>query len=78
LGVYANLSSGLFSQRIELSVPAGPLAVTTATLTTTGLPDAILTASSGSNNFVTVLLDPSSFGSGTTGSTQTPTGFEIY
>jgi len=72
LGVYANLSSGLFSQRIELSVPPGPLAVTTATLTTTGLPDAILTASSGSNNFVTVLLDPSSFASGTTGSTQTP------
>ena len=72
LGVYANLGSGQFSQRIELSVPAGPQALTTAVLTTSGLPDAILTASSGSNNFVTVLLDPSSFASGTTGSTQTP------
>jgi type II secretory pathway component GspD/PulD (secretin) len=36
------------------------------------LPDAVVTSSSGSNNFVTVLLDPSSFSSGTTGSTQTP------
>jgi general secretion pathway protein D len=35
------------------------------------LPDAILTASSGSNNFVTVLLDPSSFAAGA-GSVQTP------
>src|SRR6266581_5606942 len=71
LGIYAGLGSGEFSQRIELSVPAGPLAVTTSTLTTSGLPDAIVTASSGSNNFVTVLLDPSSFASGS-GSLQTP------
>ena len=71
LGVYANLSSGEFSSRIELSVPPGPLALTTATLTTSGLPDAILTASSGSNNFVTVLLDPQSFATGS-GSVQTP------
>jgi Flp pilus assembly secretin CpaC len=71
LGIYAGLGSGEFSSRIELSVPAGPLAVTTSTLTTSGLPDAIVTASSGSNNFVTVLLDPSSFASGS-GSLQTP------
>lgn len=71
LGVYANLGSGEFSPRIELSVPPGPLAVTTAVLTSSGLPDAILTASSGSNNFVTVLLDPSSFAQGA-GSAQTP------
>jgi len=71
LGVYANLSSGAFSSRIELSVPPGPLALTTATLTTSGLPDAILTASSGSNNFVTVLLDPQTFAAGS-GSAQTP------
>ena len=71
LGVYANLSSGEFSSRIELSVPPGPLALTTATLTTSGLPDAILTASSGSNNFVTVLLDPQTFAAGA-GSVQTP------
>ena len=45
--------------------------MTTSTLTTSGLPDAIVTASSGSNNFVTVLLDPSSFASGS-GSLQTP------
>jgi hypothetical protein len=71
LGVNASLGSGQFSQRIELSVPPGPLAVTTATLTASGLPDAILTASSGSNNFVTVLLDPQSFATGA-GSLQTP------
>jgi Flp pilus assembly secretin CpaC len=71
LGIYAGLGSGEFSQRIELSVPSGPLAVTTSTLTTSGLPDAIVTSSSGSNNFVTVLLDPSSFASGS-GSLQTP------
>jgi len=71
LGVYAGLGSGQFSQRIELSTPPGPLALTTALLTSSGLPDAVLTASSGSNNFVTVLLDPSSFAAGA-GSVQTP------
>jgi hypothetical protein len=71
LGVYANLSSGLFSPRIELTTPPGPLAITTATLTTTGLPDAILTSTSGSSNFLTVLLDPSTFASGG-GTVQTP------
>jgi len=54
-----------------LSVPPGPLALTTAVLTTSGLPDAILTASSGTNNFVTVLLDPASFAAGA-GALQTP------
>ncbi len=71
LGVYGGLGSGEFSQRIELSVPAGPLAVITSVTTTSGLPDAILTASSGSGNFVTVLLDPKEFASGA-GSLQTP------
>jgi hypothetical protein len=71
LGVYAGLGSGQFSQRIELSTPPGPLALTTAVLTSSGLPDAVLTASSGSNNFVSVLLDPSSFATGA-GSLQTP------
>jgi len=71
LGVYANLGSGSFSQRIELSVPPGPLAVISAITTTSGLPDAILTASSGSNNFMTVLLDPSTFATGS-GSQQVP------
>jgi general secretion pathway protein D len=71
LGVYANLGSGAFSQRIELSVPPGPLAVISAITTTSGLPDAILTASSGSNNFMTVLLDPSAFATGS-GSQQVP------
>jgi Flp pilus assembly secretin CpaC len=71
LGVYAGLGSGTFSSRIELSVPAGPLAATSAITTTSGLPDAILTASSGSSNFLTVLLDPASFASGA-GSLQTP------
>src|ERR1700756_4449819 len=72
LGVYAGLGSGQFSSRIELSTPQGPLALITAVLTSSGLPDAVLTASSGSNNFVTVLLDPSSFASGTGGTQQTP------
>jgi general secretion pathway protein D len=36
------------------------------------LPDAILTATSWSNNFVTVLLDPSTFATGGGGSLQTP------
>lgn len=73
LGVYAGLGSGQYSSRIELSVPAGPLAVSTAVLTSSGLPDAIVTASSGTNNFVSVLLDPSSFATGSgAGSVQTP------
>jgi general secretion pathway protein D len=71
LGVYAGLGSGQFSSRIELSTPPGPLALTTAVLTSSGLPDAILTASSGTSNFVTVLLDPTSFATGA-GSLQTP------
>jgi hypothetical protein len=73
LGVYAGLGLGQYSPRIELTVPAGPLAVSTAVLTTSGLPDAIVTTSSGSNNFVSVLLDPSSFATGSgPGSVQTP------
>jgi Flp pilus assembly secretin CpaC len=73
LGVYAGLGSGEYSTRIELTVPAGPLAVSAAILTTSGLPDAIVTASSGSNNFVSVLLDPSAFAAGSgAGSIQTP------
>jgi Flp pilus assembly secretin CpaC len=64
LGVYAGLGSGQFSQGIELSVPTGPLALTTADLNGDALPDAVLTAHSGANNFVTVLLDPSSFANG--------------
>jgi Flp pilus assembly secretin CpaC len=71
LGVYAGLGSGQYSSRIELSTPPGPLALTTAVLTSSGLPDAILTASSGTSNFVTVLLDPASFAAGA-GSIQTP------
>jgi Flp pilus assembly secretin CpaC len=72
LGVYAGLGSGQFSSRIELSTPPGPLALIAAVLTSSGLPDAVLTASSGGNNFVTVLLDPSSFASGVSGALQTP------
>jgi len=71
LGINAGLGSGTFSQRIELSVPAGPLAVISAVLTTSGLPDAILTSASGASNFLTVLLDPTEFASGN-GSLQTP------
>jgi Flp pilus assembly secretin CpaC len=78
LGVYVGLGAGQYFPRIELSVPPGPLAVIAATLTNSGLPDAVLTASSGTNNFVTVLLDPTSFAAGGNGilggagSQQTP------
>jgi hypothetical protein len=71
LGVYAGLGSGQYSPRIELSTPPGPLALITAMLTTSGLPDAVLTATSGSGNFVSVLLDPASFATGG-GAQQTP------
>lgn len=71
LGVYAGLGSGTFSQNIQLSVPPGPLAVITADVNGDGLPDAILTATSTSGNFVTVLLDPTQFASGG-GNIQTP------
>jgi Flp pilus assembly secretin CpaC len=70
LGVFIGLGSGTFSPAIQLSVPAGPLAVTTADLNNDGLPDVALTAHSSTGNFVTVLLDPSSFASG--GNTQVP------
>ena len=71
LGVYAGLGSGTFSQNIQLSVPPGPLAVITADVNGDGLPDAILTATSTSGNFVTVLLDPTQFATGG-GNIQTP------
>ena len=64
LGIFAGLGSGQFSPGIELSVPPGPLALTTADLNADGLPDAVLTSHSGANNFVTVMLDPSSFAAG--------------
>lgn len=74
LGVHVGLGGGQFSPRIELSTPAGPLAVITAALTSSGLPDAIITSHTSSSDFVTVLLDPSSFAAsgGLTGSVQTP------
>ena len=78
LGVYVGLGAGQYFPRIELSVPPGPLAVISAQLTSSGLPDAVITASSGTNNFVTVLLDPTSFSAGGNGflggagSAQTP------
>jgi hypothetical protein len=58
LGVYAGLGLGEFSQRIELTTPAGPLAVITSPLTSSGLPDAIVTSHTSSSDLVTVLLDP--------------------
>jgi Flp pilus assembly secretin CpaC len=64
LGIFAGLGSGQFTPGIELSVPPGPLALTTADLNGDALPDAVLTAHSGANNFVTVMLDPSSFAAG--------------
>ncbi|PYS38210.1 MAG: hypothetical protein DMF71_17215, partial [Acidobacteria bacterium] len=48
---------------LELSTPTGPQAVTTASLDATGLPDAAITAHSGTSNVVSVFLDPSTFSS---------------
>lgn len=73
LGVYVGLGSGDYLSRIELSTPAGPLLVTTAQLTTSGLPDAIITSHTATSDFVTVLLDPTNFSAGgAAGSIQTP------
>jgi len=63
LGVYVGLGLGTYSPQLELSTPTGPQAVIAASLDATGLPDAAITAHSGTSNVVSVFLDPSTFSS---------------
>jgi hypothetical protein len=70
LGIYIGLGLGIFSPQIELSTPSGPQGITTADFDGNGLPDVALTAHSGTSNFLSVFLDPSTFASG--GAVQVP------
>jgi len=63
LGVYVGLGQGAFAPQLELSTPPGPQAIISASLDSTGLPDAAITAHSGASNTVSVFLDPSTFSS---------------
>jgi type II secretory pathway component GspD/PulD (secretin) len=73
LGIYIGLGFGTFSNRLEIATPAGPSAIISATLTSSGLPDVALTALGTTTNqgVVTVIQDSSSFATGST-PTQTP------
>jgi len=73
LGIYVGLSSGTFSNRLEIATPATPSAIITSVLTSSGLPDVALTALGTTTNqgLVTVIQDSSAFATGTT-PTQTP------
>jgi hypothetical protein len=73
LGIYVGLGSGTFSNRLEIATPLSPSAITTATLTTTGLPDVAFTALGTTPNqgVVTIIQDSSAFATGVTPA-QTP------
>jgi tetratricopeptide (TPR) repeat protein len=73
LGIYIGLGSGTFSNRLEIATPAGPSAIISAILSSSGLPDVALTAqgSTANQGVVTVILDSSSFANGATPA-QTP------
>ena len=73
LGVYVGLGGGEFASRLEVSTPATPSAIISATLTSTGLPDVALTAlgPTADQGVVTIFQDSSSFATGST-PTQTP------
>jgi Flp pilus assembly secretin CpaC len=74
LGIYIGLGFGTFSNRIELATPAGPSAIISSVLTSSGLPDVALTALGTTTNqgVITVIQDSSSFASGGSAPTQTP------
>jgi type II secretory pathway component GspD/PulD (secretin) len=76
LGVFLDRGQAAFAQRIELNTPAGPSALITSVLTTSGLPDVALVAQDPSSNqgVVAVIEDSSSFASTSTsgGVGQTP------
>jgi Flp pilus assembly secretin CpaC len=73
LGIYVGLGSGTFSNRLEISAPASPSAIISATLTSSGLPDVALTAlgTTANQGVVTIVQDSSSFATGSTPG-QTP------
>jgi tetratricopeptide (TPR) repeat protein len=66
LGVYFGLGTGLFSPRIELSVPAGPRAMVTADFNKDGLPDVAFSGQPAGSTAgtVTVVLDSASIATG--------------
>jgi Flp pilus assembly secretin CpaC len=74
LGIYIGLGFGTFSNRIELVTPAGPSAIISSVLTSSGLPDVALTAQGTTANqgVVTVIQDSSSFANSGSAPTQTP------
>jgi Flp pilus assembly secretin CpaC len=74
LGIYVGLGFGAFSNRLEIATPAGPSALISAVLTSSGLPDVALTALGTTTNqgVVTVIQDSSSFANGGSAPTQTP------
>jgi type II secretory pathway component GspD/PulD (secretin) len=73
LGVYIGLGSGAFSSRLEIGTPQNPSAITSAALTSTGLPDVAFTAlgPNPSQGVLTVIQASSALASATT-SAQTP------
>jgi type II secretory pathway component GspD/PulD (secretin) len=73
LGIYIGLGGGTFSNRLEIATPTSPLAIISAALTSSGLPDVALTALGSTTNqgVVTIFQDSSTFATGTT-PTQTP------
>jgi hypothetical protein len=73
LGIYIGLGFGTFSNRLEIATPAGPSAIISSVLTSSGLPDVALTALGTTTNqgVLTVIQDSSSFANGST-PTQTP------
>jgi Flp pilus assembly secretin CpaC len=73
LGIYVGLGGGTFSNRLEIATPATPSAIISSVLTSGGLPDVALTAlgTTANQGLVAVILDSSTFATGTT-PTQTP------
>ncbi len=59
VGLYLGLGQATFAQRIELNTPAGPAAVITSVLTSSGLPDAALLSQdpAATQGVVTVIQD---------------------
>ena len=76
LGVYLGLGQGTFASRIELNTPAGPTALISSILTSSGLPDVALVSQDPANTTqgeVTVVQDSTNFAnSAATGVAQTP------
>jgi type II secretory pathway component GspD/PulD (secretin) len=73
LGVYIGLGSGAFSNRLEIATPQTPSAITSAALTSTGLPDVAFTAlGPNPNQGVLTVIQASSALASATAAAQTP------